>query len=359
MAGTWHSELHEEAVYQAFIKLGHEVVRFAWFRYFLNSWRGLPGLIALPFVKAQNKYMLGPIFNRLNRDLVELAKSERPDIIFVYRGTHVTASSLRAIREALPDVVMVGYNNDDPFSGHYPGWLWRHFMAAVPEYDLMLAYRHRNLEDFRRAGARRVELLRSWFMPDRNFPASLSDSDMQLYGCDVAFIGHYEHDGRLEMLEEIARRGINLKLYGPGYEWDERVARSPLLKDQAPVHLVWGEAYNKAICGAKIALCFFSRLNRDTYTRRCFEIPATGTMLLSEYSEDMSTLFDADKEAVFFSDKDELLSKIEQYIADDTLRASVARAGLQRVIQDGHDVVSRMRQVMHQVVEIQHRGCHE
>jgi hypothetical protein len=87
IVGDWHSELHEEAVYQALIKLGHEPLRFAWCQYFQPV--GLAGKLGMPLFKAQNKYMIGPLVDRLNRDLIEKVALEQPDMVFVYRGTHV------------------------------------------------------------------------------------------------------------------------------------------------------------------------------------------------------------------------------------------------------------------------------
>jgi spore maturation protein CgeB len=120
----------------------------------------------------------------------------------------------------------------------------------------------------------------------------------------------------------------------------------------APVRQVWGENYNKALCGAKVALCFLSKLNQDTYTRRCFEIPATKTMLLSEHSDDLATLYREGVEAEFFRSGDELIAKLHRYVADEALRRSVAEAGYRRVVADGHDVISRMRQVINWVNEL-------
>ena len=37
----------------------------------------------------------------------------------------------------------------------------------------------------------------------------------------------------------------------------------------------------------------FSRLNRGTCARWCFAIPATGTLLLSDYSDDIASLYRA------------------------------------------------------------------
>lgn len=348
VAGDWHSELHEEGVYNALMSLGHEVVRFAWHEYFgrcgnpiLDIWQ-----------KAQNKYLLGPIVWRLNTDLLQRVRVEQPDLIFIYRGTHIFADTLHKIRIHCPNSRLVGYNNDDPFSPYYPRWLWRHFLKGLPEYDIVFAYRQQNVEDFRRAGARRVEMLRSWYIPERSHPVVLTEEERSRFGCDVVFVGHYEDDGRVALLEEIVRQGWRLRLWGPGYDWDPVISESPELKSQVPVRLVWGEDYNRALCGAKVALCFLSKLNRDTYTRRCFEIPATGTMMLSEKTRDLETLYLAGEEADFFSSKEELVEKLNVYLGNDRYRQNVANSGLKRVRHDGHDVVSRMHEVLQLVSKL-------
>jgi hypothetical protein len=361
VVGDWHSELHEEAVFQAFLKLGHECHKFSWHEYFKPASR--PTLIKSVEIfskKFQNKYIFGPIINSINNDLILYADQHRPDIIFIYRGTHIKPGTLRTIKKLLPETVIMGYNNDDPFAQGHPFWLWRLFLASVPIYDMVLAYRIHNLEELKRAGAKRVNLLRSWYIPERSYPVQLSPEEQSQYGCDVAFIGHYERDWRIEIMEEIVKRGYKFKLYGPGYDWDPIIRKNSLLQSQVPVRLVWGEQYNKACCGAKIVLCFFSKLNRDTYTRRCFEIPATGTLLISEYSDDLASMFQEGVEADYFRSKEELLEKIKYYLGNDETRKSVSDAGLQRVRRDAHDVVSRMKQVLDWAGEIykqEHAQC--
>lgn len=348
VVGDWHSELHEEPVCHALEEIGHDVLRFPWHQYFrpAAAWPRPARAAQSMALRAQNKYLLGPAFKRMNRELVRAATQGRPDLIFVYRGTHVAARSLTAVRRALPDTVIVGYNNDDPFGPGQPRLLWRHFLRGLPDYDVALAYRQHNLAEFQQHGARSVRLLRSWFVPERNHPVTLSEGDRQRFETDVVFVGHYEADGRLELLESIVRHGHRLRLFGPGYDWDPVLARSKWLREHIPVELVWGEDYNKALCGAKVALCFFSRLNRDTYTRRCFEIPATGTMMLSEHSDDMAQMFASGREADFFRSERELGDKLRLYLSDHSLRARVAAGGLERVWADGHDIVSRLKTLL-------------
>jgi hypothetical protein len=351
VVGDWHSELHEQAVFEALSKLGHDVVAFPWFQYFrphVGRWSWFDSL----FKRAQNKYLIGPLLARINRDVLTVAAREQPELVLVYRGTHIFPSTLRRIREVSPCAVIVGYNNDDPFAPNQFHRLFRHFLNGVPDYDLLLAYRHHNLDDFRNAGAKIVHLMRSWFIPERNFPVGLDGDGLRDYGCDVVFVGHHEDDGRVELLEEIVRRGWKLRLFGPGYDWDPAIHHSTELSSLVPVRLVWGEEYNNALCGAKIALCFLSKLNRDTYTRRCFEIPATKTMMLSEFSGDLAGLYREGEEAEFFRNKDEMVSKIEYYLAHDAQREAVAEGGWKRVHSDGHDVVSRMRDLIKQVEDL-------
>ncbi|MFH0798560.1 MAG: glycosyltransferase [Pseudomonadota bacterium] len=353
VVGDWHSQVHEEHVGRALVALGHGVERFAWHQYFQSALATPPGFAALDGLnrKFQNKYLLGPIFRAVNRDLLARTIQTQPDALFVYRGTHITAATLRAIKQACSHTILVGYNNDDPFSPRQPRWAWRHFVNAIPEYDLMLAYRNHNIDDFRNAGSGRVKLMRSWFVPEVNHPVVLSQEDRARFECDVVFVGHNEPDGRMEVLEEIAQNGFRLRLFGPnrGFGengWHSAVMNSSVLRKLAPVSLVWGEDYNKALCGAKVALCFLSKRNRDTYTRRCFEIPATRTMMLSEYSDDLATMYKEGRDVEFFRSREELVAKLRRYVHDDPLRQSVAAAGFKRAWEDGHDVVSRMRQLL-------------
>ncbi len=352
--GDWHSEVHEEWVFRAFTALGHEVQPFGWHTYFKprRSVSGAAGTLEHIALKIQNRLILGPRVAALNRDAARAADRFRPDMVFVYRGTHLLPRTLRLIKASNPAMVLVGYNNDNPFvSGQVYG-LWRHFLRGLADYDLMLAYRSKNIEDFRSAGAPRVHLLRSWYVQERNHPVALSPDEQAQYESDVVFVGNYERQGRLEWLEEIVKAGFKLRLFGPGKYWDRHVSKSPWLHHLAPVKQVWGQEYNKALCGAKVALCFLSKLNQDTYTRRCFEIPATKTMLLSEYSDDLSTLYHEGVEAEFFQSKDELITKLHRYVPDAARRRRVAEAGYRRVVADGHDVISRMRQVLAWVNEL-------
>ena len=60
MVGDWHLELHEQAVFEALGKLGHDVLAFPWFQYFqpqVGRWSWFDSL----FKRAQNKYLMGPL----------------------------------------------------------------------------------------------------------------------------------------------------------------------------------------------------------------------------------------------------------------------------------------------------------
>jgi spore maturation protein CgeB len=159
----------------------------------------------------------------------------------------------------------------------------------------------------------------------------------------VVFVGHYENDHRLGYLQALCDSDIDFQLFGT--DWD-RARNLPWLAKLGRIKSIRGREYYRTLRSARIALCFFSTLNRDSYTRRTFEIPAVGTFMLSEYSDDVARLFLEGKEAEYFRNTDEMLSKIRRYLADTRLRAAVAAAGSSRVRRDGHDITSRMRSMI-------------
>ncbi len=344
VVGDWHSELHEEPLYKSLASQGHDVLRFSWHQYFLP--KAHLRFIKNTFLRVQNKYRIGPSVDKINKDLIHFVEENDPDVVFFYRGSHIYPKTLEKIKITRNEIILIGYNNDDPFSPLYPWWVWRHFKGSLRLLDLVLSYRLSNIDEYYANGARSVKLFRSWYLPEINKPVDLNTEDNNRYSCDVTFIGHFENDGREEYLEEVLKNDFSLNLFGPGYDWDPVIKKLKLLKTKIPVKLLWGKEYNKGLCGSKIALCFLSKLNRDTYTRRCFEIPASGTMMLSEYSDDLANLFEEGKEIVFFKDKEEMINKIKFYLAHDHQRISIANAGLQRVRKDGHDIDSRASQLL-------------
>jgi spore maturation protein CgeB len=343
LVGDWHSNIHEQPFSEGLAKAGLVVTSFKWYLYFQQF--SEKGRIADMFSRLQNKYMLGFLVKRLNRDLVGQVNRDKPDILFVYRGSHIYPKTLQFIRNANPDILIIGYNNDDPFSALYPKWKWRHFNHSIPCYDLLLAYRFSNLSQFMQKGAKKVDMLRSWFLPDIHKKLAPATINNKSYSCDVIFIGHYEPDGRMEILDALAAKQISVKIFGPSGPtsksgWDEAIANSIHLSTLS-VSYLRGNEYVQAINSAKIALCFLSKLNNDTYTRRCFEIPACGTALFSEWSGDLETIFQDGKNAVLFKNQDELITKVTYYLNHPDELSILAENGRRLMFEEGHDVYSR------------------
>jgi hypothetical protein len=336
LAGAWQYDFYEKACSDALARLGVEVIPFQW----LPRFSGLLGRVEAKYVVA------GPATRAMNRALLECAVREHPQFVFIWRGTHVLSDTIRAIRSRT-GAVIASYNNDDPFGPLYTSSaslhlkrLWRIFRAAIPEYDLHFVYRHINVEEFLRAGAKRALLLRSYYIPAVHRPIALSPTEQQRFECDVAFVGHYEPI-RMKYLRALVRAGLKVRLYGQAASWtDERLG--DLAQYFGSVRPVLGDDYAKALCGAKVGLCCLSRLNRDTYTRRAFEIPACGRLLLSERTEEMKSLFKEDESAVYFSNPQELVEKALALVRDEKRRCAIADAGRQCCLEGGHSVDQRM-----------------
>jgi spore maturation protein CgeB len=186
-------------------------------------------------------------------------------------------------------------------------------------------------------------LLRSYFV--RELHHRIPDVGNSPHLCDVAFVGHWEADGREAYIQSLAEeRSIKMRLYGT--LWQRAPNYGILEKALGIVRSVNDAEYNLVLNSCKIALVFLSRLNNDTYTRRCFEIPAAGAFMLSEYTDDLNSLFREGVEAEYFRDREELLSKVKYYLAHDDARRKIAEAGHARVLRDGHEALDRAKQIL-------------
>jgi hypothetical protein len=345
VVGDWLAEIYEESFYKAFQQHGCEVSKFSWIQYFkyyqyADRFDVKDNRLLSLYYRAQNRFSFGPALIRINNDLVNKVEKGRYDLIFIYRGIHVFPSSIKKMK--LTGAKIFGYNNDDPFSLYYPRYFWRHFLRGVKHYDHIFSYRKKNIEDYKSIGFDKSSILRSYYLKDKNFPLCNVD---ERYISDVVFVGHYESDGRDKIILYLLRSGVEIKLYGTG--WENSPLYSELLEIAGPILPVY-EKYNEVLNGAKIALVFFSKLNRDTYTRRVFEIPAAKTVMLSEYTEDMASLYEREQEIFFFNNKEQCLEIINSLLSNPKMIDKVAQQAYHRLMSDGHEVYDRISQVLNE-----------
>lgn len=346
LAEDWTSHIYAEPFLRRLSELGEEVHAFREREFFRTSGHaGRLGALLGVASHAQHRLRAGPRVARLNLALLSRVESIRPDVLFVFRGEHLWPSTLAAAKQR--GVYLVGWHNDNPFSPLHPWYAWRHFRRSIPLYDRLYAYRWSNLADFARAGCPRCGLLRSFYLREWNHP--LANHPKAGFAYDVSFSGHWEADGRDRYVAALlAAPEINFRLAGTLWE---RSPLAPQLRQHfGKVEPLYHEAYNTLLGGSRIALAFLSGLNQDTYTRRCFEIPAAKAFMLAQYTPDLASLFIEGKEAEYFRGPAEMMEKTRHYLAHDQERRQIAEAGHLRLLADGHEALDRARVVRDDVL---------
>ncbi|PCJ59294.1 MAG: hypothetical protein COA79_11395 [Planctomycetota bacterium] len=336
IVGEWAWPQYEEAFSRGLQENGVEVTSLSISKYF----KGLFGRLqsAIPF--------LGLAVFRLNKDVIQEVKIQKPHLVLFWRPTHVLPKTIKKI--ASMGVNTASYNNDDPFGpkahGNVPWhhhFLWHWYIKCLPLFNYNFFYRKVNCTEARMFGAKHTEVMLPYFMPWKDHPVKLTKVEKQRYETDLVFVGHHEKDERVNHIGALIKAGIRVKIWGGPY-WNHKVL-GELYDQLAPIELADGDAYAKSLCGASVCLCFLSKLNRDTYTRRCFEIPACGKVMLAERTDELLAMFKEDNEACFFSSTDELVAKAQWLVDNPKIQEEIAQAGLKRVWADGHDVVNRAK----------------
>lgn len=274
---------------------------------------------------------MGPGVDRLNADVLRLAKTERPDIFWADKMLWIRPKTLEQLRAM--GIATVSYMIDNPFGPRKdPGW--RLYLQDIPFYDLHVVQRDTNIADYKARGASDVIKIQTAYEPTLNFPPPTGWSDLD---CDreVSFIGT-PYDDRAETLTRLWRySGLAVAVSGNERQWKRALdaeafagifRRGDLFRDE----------YREGIWRSKINLSFLTQSNRDEFAHKSFEIAGCGGFLLAERSDGHRRRFVEDEEAVFFTGYEELVAKIRRYLPDERARRRIAAAGRARAEHDGY-----------------------
>lgn len=315
----------EEVYGRGFSDIGCEVKYFTWIeaepslfsRSFSHrvAWRLAWQLLAKP----------------ANQKLIQLANDFKPDLTFVVSPNLLQPKSIQALQQHGLVFVFFTDNPLDTHHTHTNSWIRRSF----PLWDAAFIWSRELVEGLVKNGVKKA-----FFHPfcsdvQYHFPDKQTNP---IY--DVAFIGNWDDSLKREQYLR-AISDYRLGIWGSDY-WITRCKETSL---SGFVKGTCNYTEIPAVLGsAKMGLNILRPQNEMGHNIRTFEIPASGIMMLSERSQDLLSLFEEDKEAIYFSHPDELNQKVSYLLQNEHLIDPITKAGYQKAMQ--HTISQRISEIL-------------
>jgi spore maturation protein CgeB len=237
----------------------------------------------------------------------------RPDLVLNQDVFHVDTSLARRIKD-IGNPVLIGQLGLIPPRGE--DWT---------VYDLMISQLPSVVRSFRALGVP-SEVCHLAFEPailDVLPEAPAADIDVSFVGTVSA-----DHQQRIALLEAVAER-YDLKLWGNlprGFP-----ASSPLHRRFQGE--VWGADMYHVLRRSRITLnSHIDLAGREAGNMRLFEATGVGGFLLTDFKDNLETLFAPDREVAVWRSIDDCLQAIGRHLGDDKSRAEIGRAGQARTM---------------------------
>ena len=231
----------------------------------------------------------------------------------------------------------LNYLTDDPWNpSHKASWLFK----SLPNYDMIFSTRKTNIEDLKKLGCKNVQFLPFAYSPEIHFfDCPASSTDRLRFESDVLFIGAADKD-RIPYIKALIRGGLKIGLYG-GY-WNRYPEVRKFNRGYANSRdLRW------ALSTTKLALGLVRRANRDDNSMRTFEIPAIGTCMLAEDTDEHRRIFAEDgKNVLYFKDCNEMLQKTFFLLNNNAERFRLAKAAHELIIRGHHTYKDRLLKIL-------------
>jgi spore maturation protein CgeB len=319
----------------------------------------------------------------MNRRLAEVAKTERPDLMFsVLFKDELEASTLREVADRYGVATLNWFCDDhwrfDAYTSRWAPcfqWVVTTAESALPKYA---ALGYRNV--IKSQWACNQFMYRKTEMAPRY---------------DVTFVGQ-PHGNRRHVIQALRKAGINVQVWGNGWE-SGRISQEDMIKvfglsrvnlnlanSSVPIGegaeeshktpVVRGHVFRSRVASVLDRVPFGAQMKAwgkalwrpssmreadphgtavldqsgGTYTEqikgRNFEIPGCGGFQLTGNADNLKQYYQDGREVVIFHDDDELIDKIRFYLAHEEERCAIAQAGHERTLRE-HTYVHRFRDI--------------
>jgi hypothetical protein len=306
----------------------------------------------------QRRIQRGSVLEGINQAVLDAAREFRPDLVWADKQEILRPETLHELRKS--GARLISFTPDPYFT---LTWKRTRLMdAAMREFDVFVYCKSYEKADYEALG-KQVIYMPLGYCDETHRPLPSGDSR---WHCDVGFLGGWE-PRREWLLNKVASTGVDLKIWGGYWEFlnDGRatlrrriilkqlagaepfaIHRDPMLSSCLSGGEVYGDDYARALSGAKIGLGFLRKVCPDQHTTRTFEIPACGSMLLADRTDEHRELFEEGVEADYFDSALELVEKIRFYQSHADIRLKIAAAGGSRAITGRYAYVYRMAEAL-------------
>lgn len=266
----------------------------------------------------QGMFMIRPLYNY---DVLSAQiKYYKPDILL----NNVMSISSQFLREMKPYIrLLVGQHAATHLSDD----------KDFSVYDLVISSFPPTLEWFREKGIP-TQLHRLGF--DARI-LNYINSGERIF--DVTFIGSFYnvHSSRIAWLESLSTRFPQIKIWGP---------RPPsLLLKRQYMGQAWGHQMYQILRSSKITLNHHGDVPPYANNMRLFEATGMGTLLITDWKENLHEIFEPGKEVIAYRNTRECAELIQYYLEHDEDRKAIACAGQQRVLRE-HTYYYRMQELV-------------
>jgi spore maturation protein CgeB len=255
---------------------------------------------------------IAKIFAKKRADvlLVEQIKRYYPDIVFIFSMKYLDSETVYAIREAVPDAIFVG-RDEDPFPEKNPDRL-----AIAQQTDIVITTSAGTfLQTYKDRGVPRCAFIPNMCDPDIQHQYGAEER----WCADIIFTGKPEHT-RLDRNNE--RYNLVLKL--------SQVSNARIY-GAFGIPRVEGIDYFRAISGAKIGLSInIANDVRLYHSDRFINYVSCGTFTLARRVPDTDLLFKDGIHLKYFDTADEFFDLADWYLKHDQEREKIANAGMER-----------------------------
>ena len=316
----------------------------------------------------RRRLQIDSVVDDINRSVLEAARAFRPEIVWGEKQEFLRVETIEELRRL--GARTVHFTPDPYFS---LDWKRTRLMdAAMGTFDVLVfckSYERKNYEGL----GKPLVYMPLGYCDEVHRPLS---SGEPRWSCAVGFLGGWE-PRRERLLHLVSAAGLDLKIWGGYWQFlgDGRwtLRRYVILKqlaggDRFHIHRdevlfrawqggeVYDDDYARALTGSRIGLGFLRKVCPDQHTTRTFEIPACGSMLLADRTDEHREFFEEGREAEFFSSGEEMLEKVKFYGANEEARARLAQAGQARCVTGRYAYIHRLRAALESVQRLLERA---